>query len=88
MTLLWIIGSVAVLAIVVWRLRTASGLVDRILVEERAGAERDARREAERDTATPAVPAQATAQVTQWPHPPRHALSRRRAGTHDHRLAG
>ncbi|WP_018685793.1 hypothetical protein [Actinokineospora enzanensis] len=90
MTLLWITGSVLVLALVGWRLRRASSLVDRILVEERAGALRDVVLEAaesgENGVEQPAprvdVPVNI---VARWPHPPRQALARRRT---EDRLAG
>ncbi|WP_026422546.1 hypothetical protein [Actinokineospora inagensis] len=86
MTLLWIIGALTALALLTWRLRKASSLVDRILTEERAGAERDVRVE---EYALAVEAEQQPERAAAWPHPPRLAWSRRGAhhGAHD-RLAG
>ncbi|GAA2961811.1 hypothetical protein [Actinokineospora diospyrosa] len=86
MTLLWIIGGLAVLAVLTWRLRRASSLVDRILLEERVGAEHDARLD---EHARVVAAEQAPERTVAWPHPPRLAWARpdTRTGAHD-RLVG
>ncbi|GAA3035827.1 hypothetical protein [Actinokineospora globicatena] len=86
MTLLWIFGGLAVIAALTWRLRRASALVDRMLLEERVGAEHDARMA---EHARGLEVEQAPERTVDWPHPPRLAWSRPRprAGAHN-RLAG
>ncbi|GLZ36499.1 hypothetical protein [Actinokineospora sp. NBRC 105648] len=96
MTLLWIIGAViALVGLASWRLRRAAGLLDRILVEEHAGAERDARRaatETEWVSSRPVAETPGTTRaetglpaVVRLPHPARRLWPHRR--TPD-RLAG
>ncbi|MBM7769811.1 hypothetical protein JOD54_000015 [Actinokineospora baliensis] len=84
MTLLWIIGGLAVLAVLTWRLRRASALVDRILLEERVGAEHDARVD---EQSRIVAAEQAPERTVSWPHPPRLAWARQETSAHN-RLAG
>ncbi|SER42078.1 hypothetical protein [Actinokineospora terrae] len=86
MTLLWIFGGLAVIAALTWRLRRASALVDRMLLEERVGAEHDARMA---DHALAIEVEQEQELTVDWPHPPRLAWSRPQSRTAAHnRLAG